>query len=116
MNLKDLIAESHSLVPIISCKEFHENSHDYLVIDVRESSEISEAGSIKNAINIPRGLIEMKISLANQSETLNTSSKIVVYCGGGSRAALAGKTLKEMGFKNVFNLEGGYRGWKKFRI
>ena len=38
----------------------------------------------------------------------------VVYCGGGSRASLAGKTLIELGFKNVQNLEGGFRGWKEF--
>ena len=40
----------------------------------------------------------------------------MVYCGGGSRASLAGKVLKEMGFKNVYNLEGGYRGLKEFSI
>jgi rhodanese-related sulfurtransferase len=38
----------------------------------------------------------------------------VVYCGGGSRASLAGKTLKDIGFTNVQNLEGGFRGWKEF--
>ena len=38
----------------------------------------------------------------------------LVYCGGGSRASLAGKTLKEIGFTSVQNLEGGFRGFKKF--
>ena len=114
MTLKDLIAEAHNLVPKISCASFAENSADYLVIDVREGTEVQETGSIPNAINIPRGLIEMKLSPSNDDQDLNTDTPIVVYCGGGSRAALAGKTLLEIGFKNIQNLEGGFRGWKEF--
>ena len=116
MSLKELIAEAHKLVPKISCKEFAQNSEQYLLIDVREGSEIEETGSITNAVNIPRGLIEMKVAPSVDEKDLNINSPIVVYCGGGSRASLAGKVLKEMGFKNVYNLEGGYRGWKEFSI
>ena len=114
MTLKDLIAEAHSIVPKISCESFAKNSDEYFVIDVREETEIAETGSITNAVNIPRGLIEMKLSPANTDQGLSSDIPIIVYCGGGSRASLAGKTLKELGFKNVQNLEGGYRGWKEF--
>ena len=114
MTLKDLIAEAHSLVPKISFASFAENSADYFVIDVREGTEVQETGSIPNSTNIPRGLIEMKLSLSNDDQDLNADTPIVVYCGGGSRAALAGKTLLEIGFKNIQNLEGGFRGWKEF--
>ena len=114
MTLKDLIAEAHSLVPKISCASFAENSADYFVIDVREGTEVHETGTIPNSINIPRGLIEMKLSPSNDDQDLNADTPIVVYCGGGSRAALAGKTLLEIGFKNIQNLEGGFRGWKEF--
>ena len=58
----------------------------------------------------------MKVAPSVDEKDLNINSPIVVYCGGGSRASLAGKVLKEMGFKNVYNLEGGYRGWKEFSI
>ena len=68
----------------------------------------------------------MKLSPSNEGKSLNgwgaslpkilasynADTSIVVYCGGGSRASLAGKTLKDLGFKNIYNLEGGYRGWK----
>ena len=114
MTLKDLIAEAHSIIPKISCDEFSTNAENYLVIDVREGTEIAETGSIPNAINIPRGLIEMKLSPSNEDKSLNADTSIVVYCGGGSRASLAGRTLKDLGFKNIRNLEGGYRGWKNF--
>jgi len=126
MTLKNLIAEAHSIIPKISCDEFTMNANDYLIIDVREGTEIAETGAIPNAINIPRGLIEMKLSPSNEGKSLNgwgaslpkilasynADTTIVVYCGGSSRASLAGKTLKDLGFKNIYNLEGGYRGWK----
>lgn len=114
MTLKDLIAEAHSIVPKISCENFAKNFDEYFVIDVREETEIADTGSIDNATNIPRGLIEMRLSPSNTDQDLNSDTPIIVYCGGGSRASLAGKTLKEIGFKNVQNLEGGYRGWKDF--
>tara|TARA_Y100000996_G_scaffold353923_1_gene293943 strand:- start:615 stop:1016 length:402 start_codon:yes stop_codon:yes gene_type:complete len=114
MTLKDLIAQAHSMVPKISCESFSENSEQYFVIDVREGTEIEETGNIANAVNIPRGLIEMKLTPSNDDKDLNANTPIIVYCGGGSRASLAGKTLIELGFKNVQNLEGGFRGWKEF--
>jgi len=114
MTLKDLIAKAHAIVPKISCESFIKNSDRYFVIDVREGTEIAETGSIENAVNIPRGLIEMKLTPNNPDESLHANTPILVYCGGGSRASLAGKTLKELGFNDVQNLEGGFRGWKEF--
>ena len=114
MTLKDLIAQAHSMVPKISCESFSDNSEQYFVIDVREGTEIEETGIIANAVNIPRGLIEMKLTPSNNDKGLNANTPIIVYCGGGSRASLAGKTLIELGFKNVQNLQGGFRGWKDF--
>ena len=83
-------------------------NHSTLIIDVREESEVHSSGVIKNAIHIPRGLIEFKIS--NISSITNEDANILVYCAGGYRSALAAKTLKDFGFKNVFNI-GGYEEW-----
>ena len=110
--LADLIKEAHMLVPKITCEELSGNKDALMLIDVRESSEIEETGSIDGAVNIPRGLIEMKLS--PNDESMKPEMPIVVFCGGGSRAALAGATLLELGFKNVKNLDGGFRGWKNF--
>ena len=82
--------------------------HNTLIIDVREESEVHSSGVIKNAIHIPRGLIEFKIS--NISKITKEDTIILVYCAGGYRSALAAKTLKDFGFKNVFNI-GGYEEW-----
>ena len=110
--LADLVKEAHMNVPKIKCEELVGNKDAMMLIDVRESSEIEETGSIDGAVNIPRGLIEMKLS--PNDESMKADMPIVVFCGGGSRAALAGATLRELGFKNVKNLEGGFRGWKNF--
>ena len=77
-------------------------NHSTLIIDVREESEVHSSGVIKNAIHIPRGLIEFKIS--NISSITDEDANILVYCAGGYRSALAAKTLKDFGFKNVFNI------------
>jgi|TARA_B100001094_G_C17813425_1_gene614960 rhodanese-related sulfurtransferase len=111
-SLKKLIDLAHDIVPKITCEEFALDQKKFLIIDVRETSEILETGTIDSAVNIPRGLIEMK--LTPDDSQLPADMPIVVYCGGGSRASLAGKTLKDIGFTNVQNLEGGFRGWKEF--
>ena len=54
-------------------------------------------------------MLEMKIDLV----TTDKDRKIVLYCGGGSRSALATYMLQRMGFRNVFSLAGGYRGWQE---
>ena len=76
MALKNLIEEAHSIIPKISCDKFSNNLENYLVIDVREGTEIAETGSIPHAINIPRGLIEMKLSPSNDNQYLNGDTSI----------------------------------------
>ena len=110
--LKELINEAQVLVPKVTCKELSENIDQFYIIDVREGSEIRESEMIQGATNIPRGLLELKVQ--PDPEGLAADTPILVYCGGGSRASLAGKTLKELGFSNVKNLEGGFRSWQEF--
>ncbi len=83
-----------------------------VIIDVREESEVLNQGLIKDAIHIPRGLIEFKLSpnSINNPANINADTNLLIYCAGGYRSALAAKTLLDIGFKNVFNL-GGYQEW-----
>ena len=83
-----------------------------VIIDVREESEVLNHGLIKDAIHIPRGLIEFKLSQnsINNPANINADTNLLIYCVGGYRSALAAKTLLDLGFKNVFNL-GGYQEW-----
>ena len=82
------------------------------IIDVREESEVANFGLIKNAIHIPRGLIEFKIELnsSNNPAGINNDSNLLFYCAGGYRSALAANTVKNLGFINVYNI-GGFGEW-----
>jgi rhodanese-related sulfurtransferase len=77
------------------------------LIDVREDHEW-QAGHIPGAQHFGRGILERDIERAIPDD--NTG--IVLYCGGGFRSALAAESLSRMGYKNVYSLAGGFRGWK----
>ncbi|MBL7714461.1 MAG: hypothetical protein JNL01_03270 [Bdellovibrionales bacterium] len=76
-------------------------------IDVREDHEW-EAGCIEGAVHLGRGILERDIEV----KIPDHSAEIILYCGGGFRSALAADNLVKMGYKNVFSMDGGYRGWK----
>ncbi|MBZ5722196.1 MAG: sulfurtransferase [Acidobacteriia bacterium] len=88
-------------------KRLQQSGDDLIVIDVREREDAAK-GTIPGAVNVPRGVLEHNIDQV----TTDKNKKLVLYCGGGSRSALAAASLKKMGFKNAISLAGGYRGWK----
>ena len=82
-------------------------------IDVRDSAAIKESGTVKGAFCIPRGFIEFAGDDATpyHNPALQKNADIYLVCGAGGQAALAGKTLMDMGFKHVKNI-GGFSDWK----
>jgi len=76
-----------------------------VLIDVRERYEF-EAGHHVDAIYIGKGVIERDI----EKQDFDLEQKIVLYCGGGFRSAIAAKSLADMGYSNVISLWGGWRG------
>ncbi|WP_278620850.1 rhodanese-like domain-containing protein [Ectopseudomonas oleovorans] len=80
-----------------------------LLIDVREADEYS-AAHIPGAINIPRGLLEFKLS--NDPQLTERTLKLVLYCKNSGRSALAADALREMGYRNVLSLSGGIEAWQ----
>ena len=112
--LETLLIEANDLVKRLSYEESVDliNNTQTVIIDVREESEVYNLGVIKNAIHIPRGLIEFKLSpnSPNNPVLIKDDTNILVYCAGGYRSALAAKSLLDLGFKNVYNL-GGFQEW-----
>jgi len=83
-------------------------------IDVRDSAAIAQSGTIKGAHRIPRGMIEFRADPAVEAmydPVFQKDAAIYLICGAGGQAALAGKTLMDMGYGNVTNI-GGFGDWK----
>ena len=113
-SLEELLIEANDLVKRLSYDESVDliTNTQTVIIDVREESEVYNLGLIKNAVHIPRGLIEFKLSpnSPNNPVLINDDTNILVYCAGGYRSALAAKSLMDLGFRNVHNL-GGFQEW-----
>lgn len=79
-----------------------------VVIDVREPDEYA-SGHIQGAVNMPRGLLEFKLSgnPALERRDLN----VVLYCKTSGRAALSACTMQAMGYLNVQSISGGFDAW-----
>lgn len=79
-----------------------------VLLDVREDDEF-HAGHISGALNIPRGLLEFRLSAS--PELSSRDLNIVLYCKTSGRAALAACALQDMGYLNVQSIAGGFDAW-----
>lgn len=80
------------------------DDEDIFIIDVREADEFVR-GYLQGAVNLSKGIIERDIA----KQGLDQEHRIVLYCGGGYRSALAADNLRMMGWSNVYSLWGGWR-------
>ena len=83
-----------------------------VIVDVRDGTEVKASGKAKGAVAVSRGLLEFRADPAASTHdpAFRTDRPILLYCGSGGRAALAGKTLRDLGFTDVRNL-GGFKDW-----
>ncbi|MBU1360132.1 MAG: sulfurtransferase [Gammaproteobacteria bacterium] len=79
-----------------------------VIIDVREADEYA-AGHLAGAINVPRGLLEFKLSSTPELERRDMN--VLLYCKTSGRSALAAITMLNMGYLNVVSMAGGYEAW-----
>tara|TARA_B100000029_G_C16918566_1_gene720466 strand:- start:143 stop:493 length:351 start_codon:yes stop_codon:yes gene_type:complete len=87
----------------IQAKLFFDRNNDVVIIDVREPKEVEES-KLKDSINIPRGLLEMRITdICEKHDT-----PILVHCKTGGRASLSASTLQIMGYSNVHAIVANY--------
>jgi len=107
-----LVETAKQAVREVSCEmvalAIRENALDFVLIDVREESEWNE-GHLPQAVHLGKGIIERDIEVKCPA----LGEKIVLYCGGGFRSALAGEALQKMGYQNVLSMAGGVREWKE---
>ncbi|WP_437554352.1 molybdopterin-synthase adenylyltransferase MoeB [Sorangium sp. So ce327] len=106
----DLISDVRKSIRELSLTELKRRLDDkvpMVLLDVREKEEY-RAGFIPGAISIPRGFLEIQV----EQKLPDKSAHIVAYCAGGTRSALAAKTLQELGYTNVESANPGFSRWK----
>ena len=91
------------------------------LIDIRDIRELQKEGQVEGANHIPRGMLEFWLdpeSVYFKEGKLDLDKEMVLFCAGGLRSALAAKSLKEMGFKKVSHIDGGFGAIRqsKFKI
>ena len=76
--------------------------------------ELEKAGKATGAHHVPRGMLEFRADPDSpyHDAEFRRDRPVVIYCASGGRAALAGKTLKDMGFAEVYN-GGGFKDLKE---
>ncbi|MDD9908174.1 MAG: rhodanese-like domain-containing protein [Ahrensia sp.] len=113
---KDFLEEANAAVPRIPGAEaIGKHGGQAIFVDVRDSAAIAGTGTIAGALRIPRGMMEFAADSSIEqmhNPALKKDAEIFLVCGAGGQAALAGKTLKDMGFTNVTNI-GGIGEWKE---
>lgn len=106
-SFRELLVNAKSQIKEIDTDEASALGKGWLFLDVRETEEY-EQGTIGNAMFLPRGNLEVQV----EGRIPDKSQKIVVFCAGGARSALATKSLQELGYENVVSMAGGFNKWK----
>jgi len=118
-----LVAEALKEIKTISTDEAYEkfNNNECNLIDIRDVRELEREGRIDDSNHIPRGMLEFWLdpeSAYFKQGKLDLNKEMVLFCAGGMRSALAAKSLKDMGFKKVSHIDGGFGALKqsKFKV
>ena len=114
-NFNEIVADSRKDLDIIDSHTLNnmiENGEDMVVLDVNDKEDVEKRGMVKGAVNISLGTLYYKADADvpddfKDERIQDRNKKVVVTCGLGLCAAIGGKLLKDMGFKDVKLLEGG---------
>ncbi|HEY2665047.1 MAG TPA: molybdopterin-synthase adenylyltransferase MoeB [Candidatus Binataceae bacterium] len=106
---KNILDEVRGQVKSISAEEAAKmlEKPGPVVVDVRESDEWRQ-GHLPQAIGIPRGFLELRI----EEKVPDRNTPVILQCASGTRSLLAARNLRDMGYENLYNLQGGFNAWK----
>ena len=113
-SVKQMMEAANAAVPKITPAQAREMiaAGNTMVVDVRDAPELEASGKVAGATHHSRGILEFRADPDSPYYDKNFSKErnIILYCGSGGRAALAGKVLKDMGYGQVYNM-GGFKDW-----
>ena len=120
MNIKSsqtLVEEAKKSIETLNSDEVKQlvEKNQITLIDIRDIRELWKEGTIENSKHIPRGMLEFWLdpeSSYYKTNKIKDMKKMVLFCALGFRSALATKSLKDMGFKNVAHVDGGFDALK----
>ena len=123
LSSKTLVDNALKEIKTISADEAHSlsSNNQCNLIDIRDIRELEKEGRIENSKHIPRGMLEFWLDPDSpyfKQGKLDLEKEMVLFCAGGLRSALAAKTLKDMGFKKVSHVDGGFGALRqsKFKV
>ncbi|MEA2949127.1 MAG: hypothetical protein QOI40_4457, partial [Alphaproteobacteria bacterium] len=113
-NVKQMMEAANAAVPRITPAQAQEMmaKGNTLVVDVRDTPEVEKSGKVAGAVHVSRGMLEFRADPESPYHDKNFAKDktVIVYCASGGRSALSGKTLKDMGYAQVYNL-GAFKDW-----
>lgn len=118
-SVKELVAEANSKVKTVPAGEavqlLKNWDTDLTFVDVRDTAELQREGRIPGSIHANRGMLEFYIDKSSpyHNPIFSSGKKLVFYCAGGGRSALAAATATAMGLENVAHIGGGFKAWKE---
>ena len=114
--VKMLVAEAKQQTNSISPADAHDRQQagDAVLIDIRDIRELQRDGRIDGAFHAPRGMLKFWADPDSpyHKEIFATKGELVLFCASSWRSALAAKTLQDMGFNNIRDMDGGFAAWK----
>ena len=114
--VKMLVSEAKQQVNSVRPANAHNRQHagDAVLIDIRDIRELQRDGRIEGAFHAPRGMLEFWADPDSpyHKEIFTTKGELVLFCTSSWRSALATKTLEDMRFNNICDMEGGFTAWK----
>ena len=113
--LKEMMSAAQAVVEKIDPARAKEMADaGALLLDIRDAVELEKTGRAEGSHHVPRGMLEFRADPDSPfaDAEFRRDRPVVLFCASGGRAFLAGKTLKDMGFAEVYNV-GGFKDWKE---
>ena len=113
-SVKQMLEAANAAVPRVTPAQAREMiaKGNALVVDVRDAAEVAQSGKVQGAVNVSRGMLEFRADPESPYHDKNFArdKTVILYCASGGRSALSGKTLKDLGYGQVYNL-GAFKDW-----